>query len=85
VQRLEVRLEPDRYARLRRIAEERHRSMSDVVRELIDDAYAEIERARRIAAARRLGEMELFDVGTPEELKAEILTMWDERIPDDFR
>jgi predicted transcriptional regulator len=84
MQRLEVRLEPDRYARLRRLAEARHRSMSDVVRELIDDAYAEIERARRIAAAEELGQMNAFHVGTPEELKAEIESMWDERIPDDL-
>lgn len=85
MQRLEVRLEPDLYERLRRLAEERRRSMSDVVRELIDDAYAEIERTRRIAAAEELGEMRAFDVGTPGELKAEIETMWDERIPDDLR
>lgn len=85
MQRLEVRLEPDRYARLRQLAEERHRSMSDVVRELIDEAYAEIERARRIAAAEELGQMNAFRVGAPEELRAEIETMWDERIPHDLR
>lgn len=85
MQRLEVRLEPSLHDRLRQLAEDRHRSMSDVIRQLIDDAYSELARARRIAAARELGEMEAFDVGTPEELKAEILTMWDEAIPDDLR
>jgi predicted transcriptional regulator len=85
MQRLEVRLEPDRYAQLQRLAQERHRSMSDVVRQLIDEAYEELARAERVAAARRLGELELFEVGTPEELEAEIETMYDECLPPDLR
>lgn len=82
-ERLEVRLEPERHARLRRLAEARHHSLSDMVRELIDDAYMELERADRLAAARRLGQMEVLDVGTPEELNAEIETMYDDlpRLP----
>lgn len=80
-ERLEVRLEPERHARLRRLAAARHRTLSDMVRELIDDAYNELERADRLAAARELGAMNAFDVGTPEELKAEIEAMYDD-LPD---
>lgn len=80
-ERLEVRLEPERHARLRRLAAARHRTLSGVVRELIDDAYDELERARRVAAARRLGQMEVLDLGTPEELNAEIETRYDD-LPD---
>jgi len=77
-ERLEVRLEPERHARLRRLAAARHQTLSDMVRELIDDAYNELERADRLAAARRLGQMEVLDVGTPEQLNAEIETMYDD-------
>jgi predicted DNA-binding protein len=82
MQRLEVRLEPERHERLRRLAEARGESMSDVVRDLIDAAYTELDRADRLAAVDRLAELELFEVGTPDELKREILTMWDEDSAD---
>ncbi len=77
MQRLEVRLEPELHAQLRRLSEERHRSMSSVIRLLIEEAYAELERADRIRAAEELGSMEAFDLGTPEELEAEIEAMYD--------
>jgi predicted transcriptional regulator len=75
--RLEVRLGPEGQERLRRIAHHRHKGMSEVVRDLIDDAYEELRRADRIAAARELGEMQALELGTPEELEAEIETMYD--------
>jgi predicted transcriptional regulator len=75
--RLEVRLGPEGQERLRRIAHHRHKGMSEVVRDLIDDAYEELRRADRIAAAEELGAMQAFQLGTPEELKREILSMYE--------
>lgn len=75
--RLEVRLEDEQQARLRRVAEARGRTSSEVVRELIDQAYEELDRAERVAAARRLGEMNIGYWETPEDLEAEIETMYD--------
>lgn len=77
MQRLEVRLEPELHERLRSLAEERNESMSDVIRELIDRAYEDLDRARRLHAVEELGKMNLFDVGEPEDLEREIETMYD--------
>lgn len=77
MQRLEVRLEPELHERLRYIAEERNESMSNVIRELIDRAYEELDRARRLRAVEELSKMNLFDVGEPEDLEREIETMYD--------
>lgn len=77
-ERLDVRLAPDEADRLRKVAMARGKTVSDVIRDLIDAAYEEIDRARRIRAARELGSMEYYDVGTPEEVRAEILTKYDD-------
>ena len=45
--RLEVRLDPERRSRLEELAREKGAPISEVVRQLIDDAYEEIDRARR--------------------------------------
>jgi len=79
-ERLDVRLTPDEADRLRKIALARGKTVSDVIRDLIDAAYEEIARARRIRAAEEIAAMEYFDVGAPEKLKAEILTMYDDDV-----
>jgi uncharacterized protein (DUF1778 family) len=62
-ERLDVRLAPDEADRLRKIAMARGKTVSDVIRDLIDTAYEEIARTRRIRAAHDLGAMEYYDVG----------------------
>jgi len=79
-ERLDVRLAPDEADRLRKVALARGKTVSDVIRDLIDAAYEEIARARRIRAAEEIAAMEYFDVGAPEKLKAEILTMYDDDV-----
>ena len=64
--RLEVRLDPERRSRLEELAREKGAPISEVVRQLIDDAYEEIDRARRRRAVERMAAMSL---PVPEALK----------------
>ncbi len=59
--RLDVRLDAERRQRLEKIAEEWGAPISEVVRRLIDDAYEEIARERRVEAVRRLASLEVED------------------------
>jgi predicted transcriptional regulator len=52
--RLEVRLDEEHRRKLGDIAEERHAPISEVVRQLIDQAYEEVDVARRKAALERM-------------------------------
>lgn len=79
--RLEVRLDEQHDKRLRRLAEHRGATVSQVVRDLVDEAYEVLRRERRSAAAAR------FPTGVgpvpddPRELKRQILEGY-ERVPD---
>ena len=66
--RLEVRLDPERRSRLEAIAREKDAPISEVVRGLIDDAYEEIDRARRLRAGERMAAMEIDVPEDPEEI-----------------
>ena len=66
--RLEVRLDPERRSRLEELAREKGAPISEVVRGLIDDAYEEIDRARRRRAVERMASMSLPVPEDPQEL-----------------
>ncbi|HYU18256.1 MAG TPA: antitoxin [Chloroflexota bacterium] len=71
-QRLEVRLDPERRRKLAEITAFRGAPVSEVVRELIDRAYAEIDRAVRLRAAEELCAMEIEEVPDPEDLTRQL-------------
>jgi hypothetical protein len=79
-ERLEVRLDAERRRKLSEITAARGSPVSVVVRELIDQAYEEIDRATRLRAARELGQMEIEDVPDPEMLKRQLESTHD--LPD---
>ena len=70
--RLEVRLDEKRRAQLEEIAGNRGASVSDVVRSLIDEAYAEISRERRRRAVERLINLNVEQMPDPEELARQL-------------
>jgi uncharacterized protein (DUF1778 family) len=71
-ERLDVRLAPDEAERLRKIAMARGKTVSDVIRDLIDTAYEEIARARRIRAAEELSALEVFEFQEGDDIDTEI-------------
>ena len=70
--RLDVRLDSEHRRRLEKLAEEKGEPISEVVRRLIDDAYQEIMRERRIRAAETLASLEVEDPPDPEQLSREL-------------
>ena len=67
--RLEVRLDPEHRSRLEEIAREKGAPISEVVRGLIDDAYEEIDRARRRRAVEKMKSMELDVPEDPQDIR----------------
>lgn len=70
--RLEVRLDDERKQRLQELGEAEGVPISEVVRRLIDDAWEEVMRARRIAAVERLIALNVEDVPDPDTLSREL-------------
>ena len=70
--RLDVRLDDERRRRLEELAEDRSAPISEVVRRLIDDAYEEIMRERRMEAVERLAALEVEDTPDPDTLSREL-------------
>lgn len=70
--RLEVRLDDERKERLEEMGKAEGLSISEVVRRLIDDAWEEVMRARRIAAVERMAQLEVEDPPDPETLSREL-------------
>ncbi len=66
--RLEVRLDPEHRLRLEEIAREKGAPISEVVRELIDDAYEQLDRSRRLKAAESLASYAVDVPEDPQEL-----------------
>ena len=67
--RLEVRLDPERRSRLEELAREKGAPISEVVRQLIDDAYEEIDRARRRRAVEEMKSMSLPVPEDPQDIR----------------
>ena len=49
-----------------------NKPLSEVLRQMIDEAYERVDREERMAAARRLGELEVEDVPDPETLNRQL-------------
>ena len=71
-ERLDVRLDHERRRRLSALATARGASVSEVVREMIDQAYEEGLRAERLRAARELARLAVEDVPDPETLSRQL-------------
>jgi hypothetical protein len=71
-ERLEVRLDPERRRKLSELATEHGAPVSEVVRQMIDQAYEETLRGRRLRAARELARLEVEDVPDPETLSRQL-------------
>ena len=72
--RLAVRLDAERRRRLEELAEAEAAPISDVVRRLIDDAYEDVLRERRLRAVERLIKLEVEDPPDPATLSRELET-----------
>ena len=70
--RLDVRLETEHRRRLEELARDRGVPISDVVRSLIDGAYEEIMRQRRVRAANRLAGLSVEDPPDPDILSRQL-------------
>lgn len=71
-ERLDVRLDPDRRRKLQELAEHQGDTVSGLVRRLIDAAYEETLRQRRLRAADQLGRLEIEEVPSPETLNRQL-------------
>lgn len=71
-ERLEVRLDPERRRKLADLAARRGAPISEVVRQLIDQAYEEVSLEERLRAVRELVELEVEDVPDPETLSRQL-------------
>ncbi|HEU0074148.1 MAG TPA: hypothetical protein VFS30_09060 [Dehalococcoidia bacterium] len=71
-ERLDVRLDPERRRKLEELAEHRQASVSDTVRELIDQAYEDEAREHRLKLVREIAGLNIEDVPDPEELSRQL-------------
>jgi Arc/MetJ-type ribon-helix-helix transcriptional regulator len=72
-ERVEVRLDPEMRGKLKEVAAARGSSISELVRDLIQRSHEEeVAAAARLAAAERIGQMEVQDVPEPAELKRQL-------------
>src|SRR3989304_1768833 len=71
-QRLEVRLDRERRRKLSELAQGRGVPVSQAVRQMIDEAYKEALRERRIRAARELARLAVEDVPDPATLSRQL-------------
>lgn len=69
--RMQLLLEPEQYERLAAVAASEHRSIASVIRDAIDTVVPAPTDERAAALARLLA-AEPVDMGTPEELRAEL-------------
>lgn len=72
-ERVEVRLDPETRGKLEEVAAARGWSVSELVRDLIERSHEEeVAGVERLAAAERIGGMEVEDVPEPDELKRQL-------------
>ncbi len=76
-ERLDVRIDRERRRKLSELAAERKTPVSEVVRQIIDEAYADSLRARRIRAAQELARLEVEEVPDPETLSRQLEGAYD--------
>jgi len=71
-ERVEIRLDPKMRGKLEEVAAARGSSISELVRDLIQRSREEVAGAARLAAAERIGQMEVEDVPEPAELMRQL-------------
>jgi hypothetical protein len=76
-ERYEIRLDSEHRRKLRELSAVRDAPASEVVREMIDEAYEEILVERRMALVKRIGELEIEDVPDPEALSRQLASTYD--------
>jgi predicted DNA-binding protein len=81
--RLDVRLDQERRRKLKALAVARGVPVSQVVRELIDLAYEDVQHQARRRAAEALGRLEVSVVPEPQELSRRLDAT--HAIPDPYR
>lgn len=72
INRLEIRLDAERRRQLEELAESRHISISDLVRDLLDREYEAWLSAQRLLAARAISALSTDDVPEPELLAQQL-------------
>lgn len=75
--RLEIRLDAERRRRLTELAENRHLSISDFVRSLLDREYEEWLETRRIHAAKAIASLAIEEVPEPDLLDQQLGKAYD--------
>lgn len=76
-ERLDVRLDREHRRKLSELAAERKTAVSELVRQIIDEAYEDSLRARRLRAAQELARLEVEDVPDPETLSRQLEGAYD--------
>ena len=71
-QRLEVRLDPERRAKLAELVQKRDEGISDMVRRLIDEEHERLLADERRRAVEIICSLEIEDVPDPEELSRQL-------------
>jgi len=80
-ERLEVRLDAERRRKLCELAASRHASLSQFLRQVIDELYERSDLERRLQAAQALAAMEIEDVPDPATLKRQLVSTHDTCLP----
>ncbi len=80
-ERYEIRLDTEHKKRLRELSAAYGVPGSTLLKDMIDRLYKEKDREERLAAARRIGEMEIEDVPDMETLKKQLESAHEPRVP----
>ncbi len=80
-ERLEVRLDEERRRKLAELARERGLAISQAVRTMIDEAYEDVTRERRLRAARELAAMTIEEMPEPDVLARELEETYETGLP----
>jgi Arc/MetJ-type ribon-helix-helix transcriptional regulator len=78
-ERLEVRLDSEHRQKLAELVERERASISEVIRRLIDQAYEDSLRERRLELVREIAALEIEDVPDPDELSRQLDRTYDIR------
>lgn len=75
--RLAVRIDPGQRKKLEEMARRRKGSISDVIRDLIDEAYAADQRAYLMSLVDEIASLNIEDVPDPDELSRHLAAKYD--------
>ena len=77
IDRLVVRLDADRRKKLVELTERRQQSMSDLIRDLIDNAYEIDRREYLMSVVDKIASLNIEDVPDPDELSRQLAAKYD--------